>query len=270
MPWLALGKRYKHVSPGHNNAPETILLDYDDIPLPIAIVTAIKNKHFLVLSTILISVILRVQIILTSGLFSTNLTVFHHDVPADLLDRFSDHIPEIPNDFIYDPRLYGSERASWSIGLNPNFTMPGLALQTFDAEKALATIENATELSIAVEGVTASLDCEEPETMMTSSLLDSRLNYEVVSILLNRTIRGGIYMGTKVHEDTFFLIYYWEDHTAENNLSIPFFLAVVVTPAQRYANNTRSFYAQSLVCKMTWPISQFMATYEAGTLNPTF
>ncbi|OTB13419.1 hypothetical protein K445DRAFT_164268 [Daldinia sp. EC12] len=270
IPWIALkdaGKRHKHARYGDDNSFQTILLDYNGASLPITIVTAIKNKHFLVLSVVLTSVILRVQIVLTSGLFSVNLTQFSHEVPVDLLDSFSDHVPEIPKDFLYDPRLYGAERASWSIGLNPNFTIPGLALQKFDAEKTLASMGNTTELSVVVEGITASLDCENPQINVWPTLLDSRLNYEGSSRLLNATIKGGIYVGSEASEDEFFLMYYWEDLSTRSNFSAPFFLAIAFSSGWNRTDNTSIPMTAAVLCKMTWPISQYMATYKAGALS---
>ncbi|KAI0149721.1 hypothetical protein F4776DRAFT_671984 [Hypoxylon sp. NC0597] len=275
IPWVILQNERqtrKSLVQKHDNSSRTILLDYTSMWLPSAILCAIKNRHSVILSSILTSTILRILIILTSGLFATNLITFQHEgVPVDLLDRFSDHIPEVPDDFQYDLRPYTAERASWSVGLQyPNFTLPGIALQEFDVEKALATIDNSTELSVITDGVSVSLDCEASNaTIITSTnpQYGPLLAYRVSSKLRNSTLAGTLEVGDYIHADGYFLIYHSEDPVVETNSSWPLFMALVISSKWDAQSNTSHCDSTALVCTVAWSISQFIVTSKEGILS---
>ncbi|OTA91436.1 hypothetical protein M434DRAFT_388618 [Hypoxylon sp. CO27-5] len=275
IPWVILqNERQTQRSPAHKheNSSRTILLDYTNMWLPKAILCAIKNRHSVILSSILTSTILRILIILTSGLFATTLITFQHGgVPVDLLDQFSNHTPEMPDDFQYDLRPYTAERASWSVGLTyPNFTLPGIALQEFDVEKALGTVDNSTELSVIADGVSVSLDCESSNSTITTSTnpqYGALLAYRVPSNIQDTNLTGTLRVGNYIHADGYFLVYYSEDPVMETNSSRPLFMALVISSKWDDQSNTSHYDSTALVCTVAWSISKFIVTSKEGILS---
>lgn len=72
-PWIVLdidqGKGIHGASSSERRASRTILLDYVSMNYPQALFTAIRNQHYLAAASIVISLLLRVQIFLSTGIF---------------------------------------------------------------------------------------------------------------------------------------------------------------------------------------------------------
>ncbi|KAI9152066.1 hypothetical protein HJFPF1_09289 [Paramyrothecium foliicola] len=72
-PWIMLdidqGKGLQGTGAKKRRASRTILLDYVSMGYPRALLTAIRNKHYLAAASIAISLLLRVQIFLSTGIF---------------------------------------------------------------------------------------------------------------------------------------------------------------------------------------------------------
>ncbi|KAI0107150.1 hypothetical protein GGR51DRAFT_559484 [Nemania sp. FL0031] len=183
MPWIVLARPLgKEITPDLQayDCRQTILLDYSDMLSPKAIWLSFKNKHWLMFVGILSSMIIRVQIVLSSGLFSIEFIHFQQDISVPLLDQISDKLPNQEDENFVDYRPYRTDLALLDVGLQyPNFTSPGLALQQFDIQRALSTMENSTELTVVVDGLSLVLTCDLPPAVITMS--SNEFRYDVNS-----------------------------------------------------------------------------------------
>ncbi|KAI5921537.1 hypothetical protein F4810DRAFT_331617 [Camillea tinctor] len=234
-PWIILGRGQGHMQTNHwhHDSSRTVLLDYSSMWLPKAIIAAVKNRHFMVLSTIFTSILLRIQIVLIPGLFSTSQVTFHNSIELiDLLDEFYHQTPE-PNVLLSDSRPYMARRALRNFGIPyPNFTLPGVALQKFDVEKTLPTADNVTELGIVVDGVEIQMDCESPNatvSQLIGELGQNQIDYEVPSSLLHSTLNYSLPTGRCVNDNGYYLTYYWENQVDSTGAWKSYFASTVIS-----------------------------------------
>ncbi|KAI0199517.1 hypothetical protein F4808DRAFT_451446 [Astrocystis sublimbata] len=216
--------------------------------------TAFKNKHWLVLVGILGSMIIRVQIVLSSGLFAIELIPFQLDLPVSLIDHITNKLPNEAMEGFVDYRPYRTDQAILDVGLQyPNFTSPGLVLQQFDIEKALNTTANITEFTVIIDGVSPTFTCDSPPAMFKIS--DNELRYKVESTSLNHSWSSSFNVTDDVRTNGYFMIYGWED-TIEGN---------PITPDED-TNGTR-YEGSAVMCNMQWLITPTSATYRNGAIS---
>ncbi|KAI1747569.1 hypothetical protein F4782DRAFT_520864 [Xylaria castorea] len=268
MPWIILARPIsKETAPdlqsydGHR----TIFLDYPNMWPPKAVWTAIKNKHWLVLVSILGSMILRIQIVLSSGLFSIELIPFQLELPVSLVDHISDELPNQQNDVFRDYRSYRTDQAILDVGLQyPNFTSPGTLLQQFDIPKALKTTTNISDFTVIVDGLSSTFTCDLPRVKIIVS--NNQLEYDVNSTSLNHSSIDNFNISEFAQSNGYFLIYSWED-SSKNNPIIPYFLAVVISSAWNGDTNATRYEGSAALCEMQWMIAPTSVRYKNGAIS---
>lgn len=147
-PWQAL---YESPQP----AEKSVLLDYVSDMQPVAIWRALKNKHFAVASAASCSLLLRLLIIFSTGLFSLNeVPVQKNNVPIQVHDRFSAQSSTLatagsqPYD-ILNGILF--KNLTYPIGTTKNITF-----QEFSAPQ----LPSNAVVTAPIDGLMADLDCE--------------------------------------------------------------------------------------------------------------
>jgi hypothetical protein len=232
IPWMILGKGDMS-NRNHTNrrASQTILLDYPNMWAPHAVWSAIKNRHYLVAAAITGSLLLRVEIALSTGLFSRlPVAVNAGNITATLKDSFVlQNALDLPELNISDYRPYalalgiGTANLSWPEGI-----MPGLAFQTFDFPSSYANL-NITSMEADVDAVSVEVKCE--ETPMSGKWTGDFVNQFFVdaesSLCGKKFSYGAGLFGTSSHPDPYY--WYYEDATPATGCSTngSFFFASV-------------------------------------------
>ncbi|SPO05917.1 uncharacterized protein DNG_08606 [Cephalotrichum gorgonifer] len=159
IPWILLSGQSSLLPPSPD-ASDSLLLDYTNISLPKALLTAIRKKHLLVLAPMLTSLLLLVEIVLSTGIFVVQDTLVRTDgSPAILRDRFvldyDDANPPFKRESDRDPYavMLGIETANLSY---PDGYMPGVAYRTFE----LPGTGGDESFRMAVDTVSVRPDCE--------------------------------------------------------------------------------------------------------------
>ncbi|KAI0975768.1 hypothetical protein F4678DRAFT_483996 [Xylaria arbuscula] len=270
MPWIILARPIrKEIATDlqFHDGHRTIFLDYPNMSPPKAVWTAIKNKHWLVLVSILSSTILRIQIILSSGLFSIELIPFQLEIPVSLIDHISDKLPNQHNDLFRDYRVYRTDQAILGVGLQyPNFTSPGTLLQQFDIPKVLKTTTNISDFTVIVDGLSSAFTCDLPHVNI--SISNNQLEYDVNSTSLNHSSTNSFDITDIAQSNGHFLIYSWED-SSKNNSITPYFLAAMISSAWIRDTNATRYEGSAALCEMHWTITPTSARYKNGALSTT-
>lgn len=82
---------WERLSKGPAPARKTLLLDYVSPLQPVAIYESLKNKDFAVAATATISVLIKLLIVLSSGLITLSRVGVHHStIPMEIQDAFVD------------------------------------------------------------------------------------------------------------------------------------------------------------------------------------
>ncbi|KAI1206006.1 uncharacterized protein F4807DRAFT_453631 [Annulohypoxylon truncatum] len=268
LPWMILARQPQKSEADfarHNDAARTIALDYAGMWTPNAMITAAKNKHFLVLSALTVSMLLRVQIVLSASLFYTHLVSTKQDVEVRLQDRFLDRV-NIPFNPLADPRPFRLESGNWTTRLDyPQSLVPDVALQRFE-DKAMHVLENSTALTVTVDGLTISSSCKNP-TVSIIPAKNGRTNFTISS---HHSIPSRSFQLENIYPEGLlrgpYLLYYWEDTSYANDSSEPFYVALVIGGKVDDAGKA-NFQTTALSCTLDVSISPFEVTMENAKLS---
>ncbi|KAI3400356.1 hypothetical protein diail_3373 [Diaporthe ilicicola] len=145
-PWERLSK---HPAP----ASTTLLLDYISPLQPVAVFESLKNKDFAVAATTTVSLLIKVMIVLSSGLITLSRVAVHHaTLPMEVQSAFVDD----------ESRL----RAGYTL---PYYVMQGLIdgsgyppgiLDEFAFQSVRSNLLNTAQYQVMVDGLTMNMHCE--------------------------------------------------------------------------------------------------------------
>ncbi|KAF9889990.1 hypothetical protein FE257_006670 [Aspergillus nanangensis] len=147
-PWQAMQEK-------PTEASQSLLLDYISVLLPVALFKALKNRHLIVAATITCTLLLRLVIIVSTGLFALQeIPVRKDNIEVRLDSTFSgddvDFISGNSNPFdIVNSVLFKN-------GTYPDGTTQDLVFQMFSAPN----IPSNAILTVPVTGMAARLECE--------------------------------------------------------------------------------------------------------------
>lgn len=155
-PWQSMSKKPA-------TAPRSLLLDYVSQFQPFTIYGSLKNKDFIVSAATVVSVLLKIMIILSTGLITLSLTALNEsEVPMFLQNSFLDD----------DTMLR-------SAGTLPRYFMLGLLNDTVDyppgisKDFAFQTVETnlptTAQIQVTLDGLTNSLVCEPAELVLNEA-----------------------------------------------------------------------------------------------------
>lgn len=152
MPWILLAGQG---SP--RDASDALFLDYANASLPTALRTSMRKKHFLVLGPLIISLVLLVEVVLSTGVFIRLDVGVEREMPAMVRDRFVvdgdvGGLEEVPGRDPYAVML-GIARGGMAY---PEGYTPGLAYQTFD----LPETAGDSSFQMGVETLSVRPECE--------------------------------------------------------------------------------------------------------------
>lgn len=144
---------WERLSKGPAPARKTLLLDYVSPLQPVAIYESLKNKDFAVAATATISVLIKLLIVLSSGLITLSRVGVHHStIPMEIQDAFVDDNSllgagsTVPY-FILQGLIEGS---SYPPGISSGFAFQSVRSQ----------LPDTAQYQVVVDGLTTSLECE--------------------------------------------------------------------------------------------------------------
>jgi Protein of unknown function (DUF3433) len=150
MPWIAL-------STGLTPGSKSIFLSYTSMLVPTAIVNSIKNRHFLVSFTATISLILKLQVVLSTGLlFLAIVSQQLDDVPIQIQNAFLQDIPKANHSMNLVPYVVTLSMENLNLSY-PEGTSPSFAFQSFDSDRYPSV---DSPLQAVVDGLTMDVDCQ--------------------------------------------------------------------------------------------------------------
>lgn len=166
-PWVVLGRGTpKKGVKSTNDARHTIHLDYPSMFLPLAVYRAISNRHYLPAAAMVVSLLLRLQIVIGVNLFSLQpVEITRENVPVKFLNEFNDSY-SMP-DRIYNiatikrTNVVVLEAARLKLPY-PDGMVSGQAFQTFDSE-SIFSFYKPSSLALPVKGIATTLECETAE-----------------------------------------------------------------------------------------------------------
>ncbi|KAK4236997.1 hypothetical protein C8A03DRAFT_35073 [Achaetomium macrosporum] len=145
-PWIRLSKQPAH--PKH-----TLLLDYLSEFQLYAVFKALRNRDFLVSIASAVAIVIKVMIVISTGLISLSWTLVDHaSFPMIVQDRFVDN----------GARLATTGNLAYYImqGLmDRNLTYPNGMSETFAFQSVQAELPDTAETRVVVDGFQSSLDC---------------------------------------------------------------------------------------------------------------
>lgn len=147
-PWQAMQEK-------PTGASQSLLIDYISVMLPVALFKAFKNRHLAVAASITCTLLLRLVIVVSTGLFALQeVPVQKNDIEVRLDTTFSrngiDYRTGAPNPFdIVNSVLFKN-------GTYPDGTTQDLVFQQFSAPN----ISSNAILTVPVTGIAPRLDCE--------------------------------------------------------------------------------------------------------------
>lgn len=183
-PWERL---YKGPTP----ARKTLLLDYVSPLQPVAIYESLRNKDFAVAATTTISVLIKLLIVLSSGLITLSRVGVHHlTIPMEVQDTFVDD----------DSLLGAGNTVPYFIlqGLIQGSSLPKGISNKYAFQLVQSQLPVTAQYQVTVDGLMASLECEIAELDATA-VIDTNNSMESIMNLTFRSpdcdIGPGIYYG---------------------------------------------------------------------------
>ncbi|KAJ5182568.1 hypothetical protein N7492_000184 [Penicillium capsulatum] len=173
--WGRVEFQAKHTAPwrrmceGPEIAEKSVLVDYISPLQPFSMFRAIKSQDYLPAAAVACSMLLRLLVVFTTGLFTLQeIPVVSQDVPVQLLDSLDS------NRFQYDKKSWEPydtinavlfQDLTWPDGTNKN-----LVFQSFSAPG----LSSDAIVNVTVDGLTADLECESASIAVK--------NWEVVTL----------------------------------------------------------------------------------------
>ncbi|KAI0850710.1 hypothetical protein F5Y00DRAFT_268144 [Daldinia vernicosa] len=264
LPWMILAYKpegLKSIYTKRNDATRTIALDYTSVWTPNAMITAAKNKHFLVLSALIVSMLLRIQILLSASLFYVHLVNKPESVEVGLQDKFVDQVDTPLPSMGYTP--YVLEQGNWTTPVDyPRYSIPGVALQHFD-DTVLAGVENGTSLTFTADGVAVMLSCEHPPVSITR-VGNKTTNFTISPLhdIPSRTFEISNFYLEQLPSDGPYVYYYWEDTSYDNSSSDPFFMSIIISN-----DSDVDFRTTAFSCTLSVQVRLYDVTVEDAKLS---
>lgn len=146
---------WRHMCEEPATAEKSVLLEYVSPLQPVALVRAIKNQHYLAVAAIVCSILLRLLIVFSTGLFSLQeVPIGSHDVPIQMLDsldsnRFQYNSSSFEPYDILNAVLF--ENLTYPEGTNKNLL--------FQRISAPGSSPDAI-VNVTVDALAADLECE--------------------------------------------------------------------------------------------------------------
>lgn len=134
-------------------AEKNLLLDYISPLQPVAIYESLKNRDFVVSATTVISLVIKMLIVLSSGLITLSRIAVHHAVvPMELQGAFVDDVA---------PLQAGHSFPYWIMhGLIEGSSYPAGISHEFAYQSVQSNLSSTAQYEVVVEGLTTNLQCE--------------------------------------------------------------------------------------------------------------
>lgn len=136
------------------DAKRTLLLDYISDPQPVAIVKAFRNRDWTVSITCTVSILIKVLIVISTGLITLSWTPVHfHSYPMILQDTFSNSSAQ---------RLSKTKTTSFIFmegQVSQNLSYPDGLSKDYAFQSATADLPDSAETRVTVDGLTNGLNC---------------------------------------------------------------------------------------------------------------
>ncbi|KAJ2905818.1 hypothetical protein MKZ38_004066 [Zalerion maritima] len=181
-PWMALAH-------DPSSGPDIIWVDYTSMFSPVTVVRSAWAGHYLVTSTALTSLFLKVLVVLSTGLLHLRTTDFPFPTQIRLLDTFTEpNVRPESSDSISDTIVFYTEWATTELNISVPFGTTGtLSYQKFEtAESGRMSLASAVEAD--VDALSIELDCtvspEEPKMLYYDQYLPPRWNGTAANITL--------------------------------------------------------------------------------------
>jgi hypothetical protein len=253
MPWMVLGWGNASIrNSQHRRASQTIFLDYPIMWAPRAIYAAIKNRHYLVGAAIVTSLLIRVEIVLSTGLLQLQSITTEHEVPIQLKDSFNLTYGASPP-FMRSQDLHPYVVMLGLAMLNmtyPEGNLPGISFQTFDS--FMDSTRNITATRALVNTVSIDVQCETPKVsgFWEASRLAQQYIIDFNSSLCGGAVREGLFPYQANLKD---IPYYWIYRDLNRDKSCPKngSLALAAIVKTRNSNGTLEYLdSAAVICKV--------------------
>lgn len=157
MPWIAFAQQKSRMNSFDHD------IDYTSILTPTIIIRSLRNKHYLVFLAVIISLILKIQIVLAPGLFKLEMVEVSKDIQIMLLDVFNTTKEASQYD---ETSPYYMAHAIQNFDMSPPFGINithNVAYQTFKTMHGpRGTLE--TRIETKVDGLFTKRECFELES----------------------------------------------------------------------------------------------------------
>lgn len=169
-PWQRL---FKHPEP----ARKSLLLDYVSPLQPVAIFESLRNKDFAVSATTSVSILIKLLIVLSSGLITLSRIGVHHNSISMVVE----------NTFVDDdsPLRAGNSVPYFILkGLIEGSSYPPGISQKFAFQSVQSELPDTAQYQVMVDGLTTSLQCEIAKLDMTDAephYGKNRMNFTITS-----------------------------------------------------------------------------------------
>ncbi|PSR82544.1 hypothetical protein BD289DRAFT_437208 [Coniella lustricola] len=154
---------WEHMARRSSKAADSLLLDYLLQFQPVTVYKALRNKDYTVAASTVISLLVKVMIVFSTGLITLSLTQVHlGSVPMTLQDRFANN----------DAALAATDTLPYYImqGLiGTNLTYPAGISSEFAYQYVKTNLSSTAQSQARVDGLTNSLVCEPVELNMTGA-----------------------------------------------------------------------------------------------------
>ncbi|KAK0660444.1 hypothetical protein QBC41DRAFT_286462 [Cercophora samala] len=172
-PWCRLSQHQGD----HVNSKRTVLLDYVSQYQLWTLAESIRNKDFAVSITCAVSIIVKIMIVISTGLISLSwITVRHDSYPITIQDRFVDDATRLNNTgelpYHVMEGLFG-HNLTLPDGLSRDYAFQSTALESAKSGSALSS----AEVRAVVEALYTSLDCEPAELVLEAAYPQSGQSY---------------------------------------------------------------------------------------------
>lgn len=171
-PWERLSK---HSAPAEKN----LLLDYISPLQPVALYESLKNRDFIVAATTTISLVIKMLIVLSSGLITLSRIAVHYPViPMELQGAFVDD---------GSPLRAGQSFPYWIMhGLIEGSSYPPGISPEFAYQSVQSNLSGTAQYEVVVDGLTTNLQCE----IANLSTDKATVSYRASVMNLNATSPG--------------------------------------------------------------------------------
>ncbi|KAI0430131.1 hypothetical protein F5Y09DRAFT_308547 [Xylaria sp. FL1042] len=200
-PWIRLSqhRRSEHAIP----ASRTLLLDYVSEFSIFTLFTSLRHRDFTVFITTLVSMLIKVLIILSSGLISLDImTVTHDSYPMVLENKFVDDSAKIAN----------AGNLAWYVltGLElRNLTLPDGISSKYAFQSVQTDLPSISETGVVADGLRNSLQCDSAELNISGATNFTSRTPDMLNLTISSpgckvaSFPVGITSGGVIHNSTY-------------------------------------------------------------------